>query len=54
MKRYVFGRIELVSNISGDNGAFPYILVSDEDNLKLLDGVTVAGKTYLVIHDYQI
>ena len=49
-RRYIFGGVEFVLDVSGDDGALADVLISNQNNFKLLDGVTVTRETYLVVH----
>ena len=47
---YVLGRVEFVTDVSCDDGALADVLVADEDDLELLDGVAIGGKADAIAH----
>lgn len=51
---YIFGWIELVTNIPGDDGALAHILVPYKYNFELLDGVAIARKADIITHINQM
>lgn len=52
---YVFCRVKLISNVAGNYGALSDVLIADENNLKLLDGIAVGRKADAIAHlNYQI
>ena len=46
----IFSGVELVADVSGYDWALTYTLISHKDDLEFLYSVSIAWKTYLVVH----
>lgn len=46
----IFSGVKLVADIPWYNWTFADALISNKDDLEFLYGVSIAGKTYLIVH----
>lgn len=47
---YIFGGIKLITSVSWNYGTFSYALITNQNHLKFLNRIPVAGKTDLIVH----